>query len=336
MRRADATHCSRGSCSNGDSWLAAQAPRLRAVRRRHGRHGVRDRDVVRRRRLAGVLDPPRPARPRARRARDVPAAAAPRAARRPSRRPVSPSHRARALDRPRRARRDRAPRRHAGGRERDVAVLRARLRHGRRHGAGCARRPRADALARPPGDPRQGVRPAVGRVPAVRDRRARARRAPLRGAARARVRRVGGVLARRAAGRARDALRARRRRSRLARPRERARRRPPRPPHARAARRDLPRPVRRPLRRRRCAAARVREGRAGGGAGRAGRPPCGSRGGGVVRGRGALPASAPPPRRPDAAHRRRGLRDDDDRLRPLRDDVAVARSRWRRAARSTW
>ena len=62
--------------------LTAPAPRLLALRRGDGRDGRRDRDVVRRDRLAGLRDPRQPARSRARRARDVRPAPAARAARR--------------------------------------------------------------------------------------------------------------------------------------------------------------------------------------------------------------------------------------------------------------
>ncbi len=286
MRRAHATHSRAGSCSNEDRSreFAAQASGFRALRRRHGRDGVRDRDVVRRDRLAGLLDPPRPARPRDRRAsrcscrcrcsRCPPAICADR---------YPASHRARA--------RDRASTRSSpsgcslvtrAGASETWPFFALAFGTGVASGARRAGRPRADAVARPAGDPRQGVRAAVDRVPAVGDRRPGARRAALRDPARARVRRRRRrSRSSRSLARARDACGPRRRRSRLARPRERPRRGSPRPPHARPARRDLPRPVRRPVRRRRRAAARVREGRARGRAGRARRPPRGARGRGA-------------------------------------------------------
>ena len=93
--------------------LAAPAPRLRPLPRRHGGDRVRGRDVVRRDRLAGLRGPRQPARPRSRRARDVPPAAAARAPRRPPRRPLPAAHAARDRDRARRRRHARAARRHA-------------------------------------------------------------------------------------------------------------------------------------------------------------------------------------------------------------------------------
>ena len=129
----------------------------------------------------------------------------------------------------------------------------------------------------------------------------------------------------------------RRRRRGLARPRERARRRAARPADAGAPRRDLARPLRRPLRRRGRAAAGVREGRARGRPGRPRRAPRGARRRRARRaarscraGRSAGARAG----RSSPSSRSTGV--DDDRLRALGDDVALARSRSRSAAASTW
>ena len=117
-----------------------RASRLLALRRRHGRDRVRDRDVVRRDRLAGLRDPPR--------TRSTSASSASRCSsrcrcsrsRRAPRRPVprrtilAVSVALDAVDHGRPARSSR------GRRRRDLAVLRARVRDGRRLGARRARR----------------------------------------------------------------------------------------------------------------------------------------------------------------------------------------------------
>ncbi len=298
--------------------------------------GLRDRDVVRRDRLAGVRGAQQSARSRARRAGDVHPAAAPRAAGRAPRRPLSAPHAARDRDRDRHRGHARPARRHARRRRRDVAVLPARVRDGCRLGARRAGLACPDAVARAARDPRAGARLQVGRLPGVGDRRAGARRAAVRAALRARLRRRGGAVGGRAAGDAAAARRPRPRRRVVARPRERARRCAPRATDARAARRDLARPLRRPVRRRGRAAARLREGRPRGRAGRARAAPRRSGRRRALLGDRADAAAGAAARGTDAAHGGRPLRRLDRRLRPLADDVAVAaRARGRRCA-STW
>ena len=165
--------------------------------------------------------------------------------------------------RARRGRHGRAALRHARpGPTATWPFFAARVRHRGRVGARRAGLAGDDAVARPARDPRAGARPAVGRLPGVRDRRARrsaaccsrcTRSSSTRSRRRCRSSALVGSLLLRAG---RDGGR-----WLVARPRERARRRAARPAHAGAARRDLARPLRRPVRRRGRAAARVREGR---------------------------------------------------------------------------
>ena len=249
--------------------LAAPAPRLRPLPRRHAGDGACDRDVVRRDGLAGVRGPEQPARSGARRARDVHPAAPSGAAGRPPGRPLPAPHAARDRDRPRHGDHDRAVRGHAGGSRCDVALLPARVRDGRRIGARGPRRAGPDAVARAAGDPRAGAGLQIRRLPGLGDRRPGDRRSPVRVALRARLRGRSGAVARLARGDPAAARRARACRRLVTRPGERAGRRAPCPADARLARRHLARPVRRPLRRGRCAAAGVREGHPRGRSGRA-------------------------------------------------------------------
>ena len=94
----------------------------------------------------------------------------------------------------RRGRHGRVALRHPRRSRFDVAVLPARVRHRRRVGARCPCLAGADAVARPARDPRAGARPAVDRVPGLRDRRARDRRPPVCDPLGARLRRCGGAV----------------------------------------------------------------------------------------------------------------------------------------------
>ena len=133
------------------------------------RDRVRDRDVVRRDRVAGLRGPRRPARPRARRSRDVRPAAAARAAGRAPGRPVSPPDAARVATRARCAVAAGSLRSRASGPTRRLAVLRARVRDGRRIGARRAGGPRPDAVARSREILVAGAGAAVGRLPDLGD-----------------------------------------------------------------------------------------------------------------------------------------------------------------------
>ena len=129
---------------------------------------------------------------------------------------------------------------------------------------GAPGRSGADAVARPAGRPRQGIRAALDRLPALGDRRPGARRPAVRAPSRARLR---GVRPCSRSSRSRPSCNAggpRRRGRGLARPRERPRRRSARPAYAGAPRGDLARPLRRALRRRGGAAAGVRARHPGG------------------------------------------------------------------------
>ena len=283
--------------------------------------------------MAGLLDSRQRARPRPVGTGGVPPAAAARSTGRAAGGSLSSALLARRDDAPQ----PRRPLRTARGDDRRhgarVAVLRARVRAGRRERDRRARRSRAYAVARTRGDPGQRARAAIDGVPALGRHRSGGGRAPLRDPARARLRRGDHARIRRARLRGGAAKRARAGGGVRGRAQRGARGSSSHPAHERPARRHLARSLRRALRRSGRAAADLREGHPRGRADGSRSPARRSRYRLSHHGGGHRPLSDSPQGRPDALRRRRRLRRLDGRLRALTLDVALdARARCRLGA----